>query len=94
MHVIDCNVLCYTRSDGCTKTCIDFISIPIFLSFLFFMYPVYNRALNLKLNNPKFIFVFFYLVNITFKIFFAIASIFLISVDDAICIIMTIILTQ
>ena len=64
------------------------------LFYFLFMYPVYNRALNLKLNNLKFIFVFFYLVNITFKIFFAIASIFLISVDDAICIIMTRILTQ
>ena len=48
------------------------------------VYPIYNKALNLKLNNLKFTFVFFYFWISTLAIFVPIATIHLISVDDSI----------
>ena len=62
----------------------DLISIPFFIPSFLFIYPIYNQALILNLNNLKFAFVFFYLLHSTLTILGPIASIYLISVDESI----------
>ena len=62
----------------------DLISIPYFIHSFLFIYPIYNKALHVKLNNLKFTFVFVYPLHSTFIIFGLIASIYLISPDDGI----------
>ena len=62
------------RSNGCNKICMDLISILFFISFLF-IYPIYNKAINIKLSNLKPTSVFFYLLNSTPTIFVPIVSI-------------------
>ena len=68
------------------KTCMYMITIPFFIPSFLFIYPFYNQALNLNLNNLKFTFVFFYLLHSTSRIFGSIASMYLTSADDGICI--------
>lgn len=51
---------------------------------MFFTYQIYTKALNLKLNNLMFIFVFPNLLYSTSTIFVPIFSMYLISVDDGI----------
>ena len=67
----------------------DLILIPFFISSFLFIYSIYNKAQNLRLNNLKFTFVFFHLLSSTFKIFVPIVSIYLISVGDAVYIYIT-----
>ena len=51
---------------------------------MFFTYQIYIKALNLKLNNLKSIFVFPNLLSSTSTIFVSISSMYLMSVDDGI----------
>ena len=84
------SVSCYTRSNGCNKICFwNWSWYPFFIPSFLFIYLIYNKAINLKLNNLKFILVFFYLFNRTFTIFVPIARIYLISLDGCIYIDLT-----
>lgn len=56
-----------------------------FLHFLF-IYTTYNKALNVKLIKLRFTFAFFNLVNITSTVLVLIGSMYLISIDDGLCI--------
>ena len=49
---------------------------------MFFTYQIYTKAVNLKLNNLKFIFVFPNLLSSNSTIFVPIFSMYLMSVDD------------
>ena len=61
------------------------MSIPFFIPpSSLFIYRIHNKVLNLRLNNLELTFVFFYRLHSTFTIFYSIASIYLVSVDDGI----------
>ena len=77
----------HNKRDLMAGTKLAWIWYPFHFLFLFlFIYPSYKKVLNLKLNNLKFTFVFFFLLHSNFTIFVPIASIYLMPVDDRICI--------